>query len=84
MVVQFDLFICWFYRISNFVLIMLHGDVLTKGCSKVLFSVMGLLTSRKIQHVTDAALSTVIMKQFGSKGKGLETYIRFVLHLHRL
>ena len=81
MVVQFDLFICWFYRVSNFVLIVLHSDVLTKGASKILFSLMGLLTSRKIQHVADAALSTVVMKQFGSKGKGLEMYLRCVIHL---
>jgi len=74
-VLQFDLFICWCYRFGNFLIIVKNSDVVSKFVVKAIFSFFGALTSKRIVHVTDAAVASVIMKQFSQKGKGLEAYL---------
>jgi hypothetical protein len=75
MCIQIDLFICFFYRLSNFVIIILATDMLSKGGIKILFSMMGFATNQRIQHVSCPMLASTVMKQFSDKGKGLESYI---------
>lgn len=75
MCIQIDLFICFFYRLSNFGIILLASDYLSKTVVKVLFSMLGFATHKNIQHVSCPVLATTVMKQFSDKGKGLETYI---------
>jgi hypothetical protein len=75
LVVQFDLFICWCYRLANAALVVRHSDVVSKAAVKACFAVLGALTGQTIEHVTDAAVASAVLKQFSNKGKGLEAYL---------
>ena len=67
LVVQFDLFICWCYRLANAALVVRHSDAASKAAVKLLFRVLGALTCQTIEHVTDAAVASAVLKQFSNK-----------------
>jgi hypothetical protein len=71
-VIQLDLFICLFYRISNFVIILARTDKLYTILKYLIFKVHGWLIGVTVMNVTDPRIATAVMKRSSDKGLALE------------
>jgi hypothetical protein len=81
-VIQFDLFICLFYRISNASLLLWRSDLLSSVVDflslnlKILcFKLHGLLIGIPVVSVDDPEVAMLVMKSSVDKGYALERYV---------
>tara|TARA_B110000977_G_scaffold112505_1_gene145783 strand:- start:5440 stop:7515 length:2076 start_codon:yes stop_codon:yes gene_type:complete len=82
LVVQHDLVICLFYRISNLAII-LHknglyksvGASVEKTSRKALFRVFGFFSNQKLVNITDIDTAVAVLKASSVKGDGLERHV---------
>ena len=73
LIVQIDLVICFFYRLSNFLIILAvnFSNFVSMNCLRLL----GFATGVPFVRVTDAEVGSIVLRQFSSKGKGLEMFV---------
>lgn len=74
-VIRYDLVICLFYRLSNFVIICFHSEHLNNLANHSIFKLKSWYSGYTIIRVKDPELATLVMKQSTIKGLGLEKYI---------
>lgn len=74
-VVRYDLFICFFYRLSNFVIILSQTDYLVNFGNMLIFNVYGWYSGTRVVQITDPDLATLVLKNSNDKGKGLEMFM---------
>jgi len=74
-VVQFDLVICSFYRISNFVIIIVSRNLLSKFFQSCIMLSLGVFIGRKVQIISNPEVAMVVLKSSSNKGYGLERFI---------
>jgi len=81
-VVQHDLVICLFYRVSNLCIILVKNGWL-KDCGaraervarKALFRVFAAVSNQRLANITDVDVATAVLKQSSIKGDGLERHV---------
>ena len=74
-VVRYDIVICFFYRLSNFLIILLQTDYLVHAGNMLIFKVYGIYTGTRVIQVKDPELATLVMKNSTNKGLGLEKFM---------
>ena len=81
-VVQYDLVICLFYRVSNLCIIMYKNGLVAaavaavaKAARKLCFRVFGAISGRRLVNVTDAEIATAVLRASDVKGDALERHV---------
>ena len=81
-VVQYDLVICLFYRVSNLCIIMHKNGLVAAAVAavataarKLCFRVFGALSGRRLVNVTDAEIATAVLRASDVKGDALERHV---------
>jgi hypothetical protein len=74
-VIQHDLVVCLFYRISNFVIILERSGVLWVLLRKACFRIFGALRGTPLVNVSDANVAMAVLRASDVKGAALERYV---------
>ena len=81
-VVQYDLVICLFYRVSNLCIIVYKSGAIGRAVAavavvlrKLCFLVFGALSGQRIVNVTDAEVATAVLRASDVKGNALERHV---------
>jgi hypothetical protein len=81
-VVQYDLVICLFYRVSNLCIIVYKSGAAGSAAAaaavaarKVCFRVFGALSGQRLVNVTNAEVATAVLRASDVKGDALERHV---------
>ena len=74
-VVQHDLVVCLFYRLSNFLIIALRSPAFWLAVRKACFTLFGLLRGVPLVNVTDAETAMAVLRLSDEKGAALERFV---------
>ena len=73
-VVVYDMVICLFYRISNWIIILFQTGDISLYLKKFLFTIAGYKLHTRLMHIDNPVIATLVMKQSVHKGFFLERY----------
>jgi hypothetical protein len=71
-IIQFDILICLFYRISNALLILFQTELVSTSLKLLGFKMHGFLIGIPVINVTDPEIAMLVMKNSVDKGRALE------------
>lgn len=71
-IIQFDMLICLFYRISNTFFILYNSDYLSTYLKLIGFQLHGFIIGIPVVNVTDPEIAMLVMKNSVDKGLALE------------
>jgi hypothetical protein len=74
-VIQHDLVVCLFYRISNFVIILERSGVIWVALRKACFWLFGALHGTPLVNVADVDTAMAVLRASDVKGAALERYV---------
>jgi hypothetical protein len=74
LVVQFDMVICLFYRLSNLSIIVVINAYLSRLFSLLALSMHAFLVGVPVLNVTDPELASLVLRESSRKGEALEKY----------
>lgn len=73
-VVQFDMVVCLFYRISNFAIIVFVNAYMSKLFSTIVLKLHSFIIGVPVVMVSDAELASAVLRESNRKGEALEKY----------
>lgn len=76
LVLNVDLVTCFFYRFTNFLLIIYKSqDEISRFFQMIFFRILGIISGTNLMIVRDPDLAVLVMKQSNHKGNALEKYM---------